>query len=219
MKLLKLNNKGLTAVEILVCFVLMVILVVSMYSTVTTYKRKQNVESAKEKIMSYKNLLTKEIQDDLIKKGLVDAKILNKTEYDPDAVTQSFDKYFKVELTFRDGSKKILEVDANYARDYGTCSTADAPCQNDKDDDLVISYGEYGTEDFIAYQLPDLGYGYNGNEFSTTCGPEGCKIYDFRINNVIINTDNNLFSFYVGFYHPDFGTRYGIDIICPINYF
>ena len=219
MKLVKLNNKGLTAVEILVCFVLMVILVVSMYSTVSTYKNKQNMESARDKIVAYKNLLTVEIQDDIIKNGLVDVRILNKTDYDPSlGASQTFDKYFKVALTFRNGSTKILEVNADYAKDFGTCSTAEAPCQNDKDDVLTISYGTEGGADYTTYPLPDLGYGYNGNEFSTTCGDEGCKIYDFRINNVIINTDSNIFSFYVGFYHPDFGTRYGIDIVAPINY-
>ena len=66
-RLKRLNNKGLTAVEILVCFVLMVILTVSMYGTVISYKNKQNIESDRDKIVAYKNLLTKEIQDDLIK--------------------------------------------------------------------------------------------------------------------------------------------------------
>lgn len=214
MKLAKLNNKGLTAIEILVCFVLMVILVTSMYGTVTSYKNKQNLESYKESIMSYKNLLTKEIQDDLIKKGLVDAKILDEAGSEG-----SSNKYYKVELTFRDGSKKILEVESKYARDFGTCTSAEAPCINDKDDILNISYGTEGGGDYVSYPLPDLGYGYNGNQFSENCSSEGCKIYDFRINNVIIHTDNNIFSIYIGFYHPNFGTRYGIDIVCPINYF
>lgn len=227
MKLLKLNNKGLTAVEILVCFALMVVLVVSMYSTVTTYKNKQNIESDRDKIVAYKNLLTKEIQDDLVKKGLVDAKIL-------DELNTSVDRYYKVELIFRDGTKKILEVKSDYARDFGACMEDDGACQNDKDDVLVIGYGSApGADDYVEYPLPDLGYGYNGNVFSTNplCSgnfdaagnsvddPEGCKVYDFRINNVIVSTNDSIFSFYVGFYHPDLETRYGIDIVCPINYF
>lgn len=227
MKLLKLNNKGLTAVEILVCFALMVVLVVSMYSTVTTYKNKQNIESDRDKIVAYKNLITKEIQDDLVKKGLVDAKILEE-------LNTSVDRYYKVELIFRDGTKKILEVKSDYARDFGACMEDDGACQNDKDDVLVIGYGSApGADDYSEYPLPDLGYGYNGNTFSTNplCSGnydeagnakdelEGCKIYDFRINNVIVSTNDSIFSFYVGFYHPDLETRYGIDIVCPINYF
>ena len=230
MKLLKLNNKGLTAVEILVCFALMVVLVVSMYSTVTTYKNKQNIESDRDKIVAYKNLLTKEIQDDLVKKGLVDAKVLEE-------LNTTVDRYYKVELIFRDGTKKILEVKIDYARDFGACMEDDGACQNDKDDVLVIGYGSApGAADYSEYPLPDLGYGYNGNIFSTNLAcsgntnddgsallaegdRQGCKIYDFRINNVIVTTEDNIFGFYVGFYHPDLETRYGIDIVCPINYF
>ena len=59
-----LNNKGMTAVEILVCFILVIVITVSMYTTVATYKNKQQIESFKEKIYTYKNLLTKEINDD-----------------------------------------------------------------------------------------------------------------------------------------------------------
>ena len=234
----KLNNKGLTAVEILVCFVLMVILTVSMYSTVISYKNKQNIESDRDKIVAYKNLLTKEIQDDLIKKGLIDAKLAEEISNDGN----NTDKYYKVEFTFRDGTKKTLEVTAQYARDFETCSgtlTAEeeGACKYDKDDVLKVSYGSApGADDYTSYVLPDLGYGYNGNiyasEYGNQCSgnydengvelddadKQGCKVYDFRINNVIVSTDENIFSFYVGFYHPDLDTRYGIDIVCPINF-
>ncbi|MDD5887930.1 MAG: hypothetical protein PUC82_00385 [bacterium] len=220
MKRLKLNNKGLTAVEILVSFILMVIIVVSMYTTVNSYKNRQSIESDKDKIVAYKNLLTKEIQDDLIKKGLVDAKINDST-----TLNTGTRKYYEITLTFRDGSKKVLRVNAVYARDFGDClDSTEAYCLNDQDDILEISYGTDGGDDYTTYKLPDLGYGYNGNNVATdsskcTGGNQGCKVYDFRINNVIIDTDNSIFSFYVGFYHPDLGTRYGIDIVCPINYF
>ncbi len=215
MKRVRLNNKGMTAVEILVSFILMTILMVSMYGTVNKYKNKQNIESDKDKIVTYKNLLTKEIQDDLIKKGLVDAKI----DENISNSNSDYEKKYVVYLTFRDGAKKKLTVGASYARDFGECiDSEDGVCSSDHDDVFEISYGtDEGSDDYTVYKLPDLGFGYNGN--SAKCGGEGCKIYDFRINNIIIDTDNSIFSFYVGFYHPDLGTRYGIDIVCPINYF
>ena len=132
---------------------------------------------------------------------------------------------------------KFLEVKSDYAKDFGSCEEGDGSCEFDKDDELVIGYGsDVDADDYVLYPLPDLGYGYNGNIYSTDLrcsgntneeGTEllnqsdrkGCKIYDFRINNVIVSTDENIFSFYVGFYHPDLDTRYGIDIVCPINYF
>ena len=203
-KLKKLNNRGMTAVEILVCFVLMSILAVSMYSSIASYKNKQSIESAKEKIFTYKNLLTKEIQDDLIKKGLVSAEIsetINETKGKPENLSS---KVFKVDFLFRDGSKKQLVINRRLASDYSVVD-----CASEKiNDAFSIQYGEEGN--LMTYDLPDVGYGEN------QCGE---KVLDLRINNVDINKDNNILTIYIGFYHPDLGTRYGIDIVCPINYF
>ena len=203
-KLKKLNNRGMTAVEILVCFVLMSILAVSMYSSIASYKNKQSIESAKEKIFTYKNLLTKEIQDDLIKKGLVSAEIsetINETKGKPEKLPS---KVFKVDFLFRDGSKKQLVINRRLASDYSVVD-----CASEKiNDAFSIQYGEEGN--LMTYDLPDVGYGEN------QCGE---KVLDLRINNVDINKDNNILTIYIGFYHPDLGTRYGIDIVCPINYF
>lgn len=203
-KLKKLNNRGMTAVEILVCFVLMSILAVSMYSSIASYKNKQSIESAKEKIFTYKNLLTKEIQDDLIKKGLVSAEIsetINETKGKPENLPS---KVFKVDFLFRDGSKKQMVINRRLASDYSVVD-----CASEKiNDAFSIQYGEEGN--LMTYDLPDVGYGEN------QCGE---KVLDLRINNVDINKDNNILTIYIGFYHPDLGTRYGIDIVCPINYF
>ena len=203
-KLKKLNNRGMTAVEILVCFVLMSILAVSMYSSIASYKNKQSIESAKEKIFTYKNLLTKEVQDDLIKKGLVSAEIsetINETKGKPENLPS---KVFKVDFLFRDGSKKQLVINRRLASDYSVVD-----CASEKiNDAFSIQYGEEGN--LMTYDLPDVGYGEN------QCGE---KVLDLRINNVDIHKDNNILTIYIGFYHPDLGTRYGIDIVCPINYF
>ena len=48
-----------------------------------------------------------------------------------------------------------------------------------------------------------------------------------QINNIIINVSNELTSddigshvlnIYIGFYHPELGNRYAINIVCPIDY-
>lgn len=211
----KLNNKGMTAVEILVCFVLVVIISVSMYTTVSSYQNKQQIEAFKEKIFTYKNLLTKEINDDLIKDGLVTAKITNYL-VDPD----SGDADAIIEMNMRNGDKKCLKITSKKAYDYfydpsKMVSTDEGdkpmgeilPVGEDKDDEFLISYGFCGNE--TEYPIPDLGSSKN---------PNGKKIYDLRINNVEVEVEKSLLSVYVGFYHPDLGTRYGIDIVCPVNF-
>lgn len=199
----KLNNKGMTAVEVLVCFVLVVIIAVSMYTTVSTYKNKQQIEAYKEKITTYKNLLTKEINDDLIKGGLVSAKI---TEFSESAV--SGDTY-SVEMSLRNGEKKCLKITSIKAYDYlwEESMESEFPKAQDKDDSFMIAYGNCGNE--TEYPIPDVGESKNPNDK---------VIKDLRINNVLISTENKVLSIYVGFYHPELGNRYAIDIICPINF-
>lgn len=105
----KLNNKGMTLVEVVVCFALVTIVLVSMYNTVSVYKTKQNIASYKETVTAYKNLLTKEIQDDLIKKGLVSANA--------NISTSGQKETYKVEMLFKDGSTKTLTVEVQKAPD------------------------------------------------------------------------------------------------------
>lgn len=184
----QLNNKGITTVEVVVCFALMIIIVVSMYTSVSSYKNKQSIESFRQDIVTYKNLLTKEIQDDLIMGGLASASISD---------TQSINNTITVDVLLKNGTKKQLKI----LKMYGD----NQPYSSDKKD--VISYGTIGN--LIDYPIPNLGLGnYNG-----IIEP------DLKINNININTDNNILTIYIGFYHPDFSTRYAIDIVCPINYY
>ena len=101
----KLNNKGMTLVEVVVCFALVTIVLVSMYSSISIYKTKQNIESYKETVITYKNLLTKEIQDDLIKRGLIYANVSLSGEI------------YTVNMSFKDGSSKTLEITRQKAED------------------------------------------------------------------------------------------------------
>ncbi len=218
-RLKKLNNRGVSTVEVLVSFILLVIVVVSMYDTVTTYKNKQSIEGFNEQITTYKNLLTKDIQDDLIKKGLVDARV--EVSNDNNGNNDSYnggETIYKVTMSFRDGSSSLLVVDRKRAFECEEKTTS-GPCSEQYDDNFMIKYGPLkncngsscNEEDVMEYPLPNLGY---GEDIST-----GSKIYDLRINNVNISTKNNILKIYIDFYHPDLGTRYAMNIVCPINYF
>ena len=194
----KLNNKGMTVIELLLCFVLVSIISVSLYSTISSYNIKQNIESYKEKIYTFKNILTREIQNDIIKRGLIEAKITYP------ASTQTI-----VDMKFRDGSVRRLYILQVKARDYdfaGTCLSEAL----ENDDKFVISYGDPQSGGIMEeYPLPDVG------ESENKCNK---VVKDLRINNVKVNTKNNVLSVYIGFYHPDLSTRYAIDIVAPINY-
>lgn len=199
---MKLNNKGVTTIEILISFVLLAIIVVSLYGSVESYKNKQNIESEKNQIMTYKNLLTKEIQDDLIMKGLIDVTV----KHQPFVAVPIKPETYTVDFSFRDGTKSQLIVKRVLANDYGVEGSGD--CTSERKDYFSISYGP--EDDLTEYELPDLGSGKNN---------EGCKVLDLRMSDININTDNDILTIDIRFYHPDFSTKYGIDIACPINFF
>ena len=206
MKKLMMNEKGMTAVEVLVCFILVVVITVSMYTTVSTYKNKQQIEAYKEQIYTYKNLLSKDINDDIVKTGLVNAEI---TEFNTTGNEATGLNTYSANLYLRDGSTKILKIKSVKAYDYLWDSSLESelPAANDQDDYFMIWYGDKGHE--IMYPIPDLGESKN---------PNGKTIKDLRINNVEMKIQDSVFIIYIGFYHPDLGHRYAVDIVCPINY-
>lgn len=193
--MIKLNNKGITTIEVLICFVLIVILTVSMYSTVSSFNEKRILERYKEDIYSYKNLLTKEIQDDFIKIGLTHAS------YHREVVGEKVT--YTVDCELKDGSSRRLIVIQQLA--YSSFHIGGSTTL---DDEFMIKYGKTGEE--IEYPIPNLGV--SENDYRK-------KVYDLSINNVLINiTDDNILSIYIGFYHPELTTRYAINIVCPINF-
>lgn len=235
----KLNNKGMTIVEVLVCFVIVSVVMMSLFSTISAFNEKRIQESYRAKMYSFKNEWTSKLQEDFIKKGLTFAKVTK--EYDLYGVTHI------VDCTLKTGEKRRLKV---YQRFTLTSKKVDGK--------RAISdrfYLEYGDPDQALFheELPDLGktnwvcrdITNADGSVRTSCSidtaktddekcvleaggtnKEQCYSYDFQINNVEINITNeaNQFSsdhvlnIYIGFYHPNFGTKYGIDVICPIDF-
>ena len=187
-----LNNKGMTIIEILACFIIVVIITSSLFVTLNNYKSKQQLESDRMEIIKYKNLMTKEIQDDLIKKNLKSATVEKEDITDHETI-------YTINLTFKDDSTNILKI-TKYLSAY---SDEEITEENDINDYFSIEYNN------IKNTLPNIGYSTNQNDKT---------VYDLKFNNINIKTSNNILSIYIGFYHPNFGKRYAIDIVCPINY-
>lgn len=189
----KLNNKGITTIEVIICFVLVVVITMSMYATVSSFNEKRIIEKDKEEIYSYKNILTKEIQDDFIKIGLTHAT------YERTVKNNATIHTVKCEL--KDGSNRELVVYQKLAKsEYHIGGVEGAS------DEFYIEYGP--SNDKIKYPIPDLGN-----------ATEDGKVKNLSINNVLISiTEENVLSIYIGFYHPELTTRYAISIVAPIDY-
>lgn len=208
---MKLNNKGMTTIEILLCFLLVVIITSVMYKTVSAFNELRIIEEYKSQIVTYKNTLTKTIQDDLIMEGLSEVKVTQSTYIgDPSK------KQYTIVLTFQSGTLSVITIDRRYAKSsYHSMGSPTA------DDYYMIAYGKIprGTleseynNDAIEFPLPDLGSYTNDN---------GQLIKDLSINNIYINDGkedgSGVFTLHIGLYHPELGSRYAIDITCPVNY-
>lgn len=194
----------MTAIEVLVTFVIVVVIVVSMYDGIMDLKNRETIASYKLSLVTYKNLLTKDIQDDLAKIGLATVRTESLTG----------GTGYRVIMVLRDGSQRYLEV----TQIFGCAALDDLEAMDlcddygiprDRSDEFSISYGP--PDDLVEYPLPDLGHeviDYNGEH----------TIYSLRITGVDVSTSNQVFSIKVTMSHPDLGSRYSLNIVSPINY-
>lgn len=67
----KMNNKGFTIVEVIVCFILIMIIVTAMLKVAMSYRTTAQNKEIEEQLITYKNLLTKDVQKDIFEKGLI----------------------------------------------------------------------------------------------------------------------------------------------------
>ena len=194
----------MTAIEVLVTFVIVVVIVVSMYDGIMDLKNRETIASYKLSLVTYKNLLTKDIQDDLAKIGLATVRTESLTG----------GTGYRVIMVLRDGSQRYLEV----TQIFGCAALDDLEAMDlcddygiprDRSDEFSISYGP--PDDLVEYPLPDLGHeviDYNGEH----------TIYSLRITGVDVSTSNQVFSINVTISQQNLGSRYSLNIVSPINY-
>ena len=83
-----LNRKGITSVELLVCFIIISTIVVSMYNMILSYRNKEQIEEINNEVISFSNNLQEEIQSDLIMGHLVNVTNVSADGY---SATLTFD--------------------------------------------------------------------------------------------------------------------------------
>lgn len=199
----KLNNKGMTLIEIIVCFVVVVVIVLAMFKTVNNYKDKQDIESYKSSIMTYKNTITKVIWDDIIARGgMIGYEDLT-SQY-----TTNEKVVFAYKLKFRNDTSTLLKILHNVIV-TDDVDRIDMDCTDDVCSEFYIQYGEGANEE--RFNFPGLyNVQFNNPKINeVTCTASTCAT----------NTEKgSLFHIYVGVYNPDLqiGDQYTIlDIYTP----
>ena len=67
---MKLNCKGVSIIEIVVTFSIIMVMVIGMFTIIINYRNKASVTIEKMKLDTFKNTLTKDIQNDILKFGV-----------------------------------------------------------------------------------------------------------------------------------------------------
>ncbi len=191
----RLNNKGLTVVEILVCFSIVVVIVMSMFKVVNNQKSKQEIESTKNSMLTYKNETTKTIEEDIIDGGGV-------TGATYEELTNDKGTTYTIKYTLNTGKKRRLKIYQSSECDENSDDTKDIESEDDSGvtDCHKKNYIEFYKNNEIddKFEIPD--------------------IYTLRFNDVQILNQNNYLKIYVGFRHNDLGNKYSaLDIVIPIN--
>ena len=85
---MNLNKKGITSVELLVCFIIISTIVVSMYNLILNYRNREQIEEINNEVISYSNNLQEIIQSDLVMGHLVNVTSVSDDGY---SATFAFD--------------------------------------------------------------------------------------------------------------------------------
>ena len=134
--MMKLNNKGMSVVELLASFILVALILTTLYSTMNNMGDRRVEESAKESIYTYKNLSAmSHFGNSSYSSGYycVSNKEENSPDEDENCVPVGGAYLTRVVFTFRDTTRKILIVAKGSTKD-------------------IIAYG--AENDLHIYPLP-----------------------------------------------------------------
>lgn len=184
----------MTLIEIIVCFIIVVVMVLSMFKTVNNYKDKQDIESYKSSITTYKNTITKVIWDDILKnQGIISYDILEDGEEN---------SIFEYRFHFRNNETSKLKI----LHHVVTTDDADRISEESK---FYIQYGKEGEEE--RFEFPGI-YNVQFNH------PKVDEVTYTKNSNDDMKYRGHFFHIYIGVYNPDIqlGDRYSIlDIYTP----
>ena len=189
----KLNKKGLTIIETVVTFALIMFIVAGLLTIIMNYRHRLNSDMKFLDLTTYKNTLTKDIQDDIMTKGIADINS------EGECLTNAAKFGSCKNLVFKDGTERILAVSKI---DY-----------EDKDSvtNKYIQYGvtEYPLKDTLPETIPS---GRKAGDFQSI----------FITDNDFLSIDTttledgtviNIYSIDIYIEHVDFDADFGIHIV------
>ena len=196
----KLNNKGLSIIELLVCFVIVAVISVTLLNTVMEYKSLEQTENIKNNVISYKNVVTRVLQNDISNNKLSYFSISNNLTAN--------DNIWTVDLFFLEpfGNSssniytKTMEIHVNKTNNYIIY-----PDVVETNSGVVVQNVKYALEE--TSKVRD----YDGKKDDTYS-----DIRFLPLDNKNLVPNEEVFSLDIPIYHSELGSNYHIKIVAPL---
>lgn len=197
----KLNEKGMSVIEVVMTFVLIMIIVSGLLTIIMNYRQRAQIEMKRLELVTYKNEITKEIQNDILERGIYEINTGG-------LCIDQQDQYSSCSnLVFKDGVEKILAV-----------SKLDSNNNNELVELLNNKYIRYGDTKYpIEDELPSkIPTGRSAKDFQS--------IYinneNFLTTDSVILQDGKevkIYSIDIYIEHIDYEDDFGIHIVATDN--
>lgn len=158
---MKLNNKGISIIEIVLTFSLVMLMVIGMLGIVFNYRDKASVSLKKLDLDTFKNTLTKDIQDDILEYGV--QEIVDNTNENGVCLVDSDDNGTLdttlsncVKIIFKNGEEKIFGTSKIVYADFSKDGKKD--CVSDSSQNAEEKSGienKFLYYDGIKYELKE----------------------------------------------------------------
>lgn len=206
----KLDNKGMTLIELVICFVVVAIIVISLLNTIMNIKAKEQTEDIRKTVISYKNVITKVIQTDIIKndlKAYTDKEPTsgaNSTSNEEWVLNMEFNEPFCSDAS-GGVTKKELKIVRGNRENYIVYP------------DIVQNVDGICVSQNVKYKLETTTDVYDV-DVSSSDKTGKTKYSDIRFAYVSVKTYGNIFTLDIPIYHSELGTKYHVKIVAPLNY-
>lgn len=104
----KLNNKGLTVIELVVTFAILMVLIIGMLDVILGLKNQTSEKMYARDFVEFRNNFTYVVESDLIKNHAVKIKLIETIDKEAQGVNE---KGYKYVITFKDDTEKDLIID------------------------------------------------------------------------------------------------------------
>lgn len=216
----KLNNKGITVVEILICFSIVSIITITMFKAINSYRDKEEEESFKMTVNTYRTSLTKVIYSDIIKnKGIKEASVEQIEGSNISSATEAYKSLnftYRLSLKYKNDSTAVIDVvsktrcitsSRNASGKRVLAYDQDCICTNYDANGLCSGNDEYNVDKnssqfYVKYK----------NEIF-----ELPKIDGLKYNEVLTEMKSDGFiNIHIGLWHIDYGSKYdALNIVVP----